>query len=169
MNTNFLGTGLLRSATLLISTLVLSSATSLAHYFGPLFLATHWGAIIAVFPVALGIGILLQSVWARYIYWRDRRAGRWVLYKLGPNPFLQLVLVFGVLMIVWAIPAWIIYSVLQPEYPKRALKISVFLLTTGSGILYYIHNKEKLPSIADKITYFSGVTLGPVGVIEIIL
>ncbi|MFC1896740.1 hypothetical protein ACFL0Q_08820, partial [Thermodesulfobacteriota bacterium] len=69
----------------------------------------------------------------------------------------------------WALPALIIYWYFHPEYPKRAVKIFALLIGIAFSSLYYLANQEKVPSIADKVTFFPGVILETVGVLELIL
>jgi hypothetical protein len=37
------------------------------------------------------------------------------------------------------------------------------------ALLYFIYHQEEFPTMADKVTYFSGVCLGPAAAIQIIL
>jgi hypothetical protein len=77
--------------------------------------------------------------------------------------------VCSVLLITWAVPAFILYLVLNQGSYKRGIQIATFMVSTGIGILYYLRNKEKFPGAADKVTYFCGVCLGPATVVTLLL
>jgi hypothetical protein len=66
------------------------------------------------------------------------------------------------------LPALIIYWHFNPEYPERAVKIFTLLIGIAFSTLYFLNNREKFPTIADKVTFFTGVILAPVGVLELI-
>ena len=86
----------------------------------------------------------------------------------GPNRN-PLTLLFSILLIVWAIPVLVIYWIISPNPPQKAVKIAVLLMSTGTGTMYFLYNRDQFPSIADKVTYFAGMTLTPVGVLDILL
>ena len=79
-----------------------------------------------------------------------------------------LILLVGVLCIVWTFPSLVIYWIIAPHNYKRAIEIAVFFSSTGSAFLYYYKNSVKFPSVADKVTFFSGVCLGPVAAVQIL-
>ena len=85
------------------------------------------------------------------------------------NPYIgALGTILALLFVFLAVPALIIYLAIHPNPPGTSLKIGAFFLSTGIGILYYFFNKDKFPSLADKVMFFTGILLGPVGVFEII-
>ena len=75
----------------------------------------------------------------------------------------------GILCALWALPAFIIYWMVAPGNFKKAIQIFVFLASASVGLLYYLTNRDKLPTLADKVTFFSGVCLGPITVVEIFM
>ncbi len=77
-------------------------------------------------------------------------------------------LLLYVMVIVFTFPAIIIYWVLKPEDIKKAIEITVLLISISAGLIYYFKNKEKFPKPSDKITFFTGVFLGPVGIVKIL-
>ncbi|MBZ5498376.1 MAG: hypothetical protein LAP85_18405 [Acidobacteriia bacterium] len=84
--------------------------------------------------------------------------------------FLQaLAMTLAALMCLCSIPAFFIYLALSPEHYAKAIRISVLLVSTGIGTFYYLTRRERFPTVADKVTFFTGVVLGPVGVTEILL
>jgi hypothetical protein len=85
------------------------------------------------------------------------------------GPFGIIGMIFGIMCVIWAFPSLIIYWYLNPEFPERAIKIFALLISVGFSILYFAANREKFPRIADRITFFTGVGLGPVAVLEILL
>jgi hypothetical protein len=106
--------------------------------------------------IAAVLGLFLFCVWAI-------RAPK--MYEgLGP-----VVLLSGVLLVVWAIPALVIYWFLNPATPKRAIQIAALFLSTGVAILYYLKNMEKFPHPDQKVTFFVGVSLTPPTVLEWLL
>ena len=101
---------------------------------------------------------------------RDRKENRNVCYCMDSlSPFGAIGAIFGMMCAVWAVPALIINWHLNPETPKRAIKIFALLIGIAVALLYFLANREKFPSVADKVTFFTGVILGPVGIVEITL
>lgn len=85
------------------------------------------------------------------------------------NPYIgALGTILALLLVFLAVPALIIYLASHPDPPAKSLKIGAFLISTGIGISYYFFNKDKFPSFADKVMFFTGILLGPMGVFEII-
>ena len=78
-------------------------------------------------------------------------------------------LLVGVLALVLATPVLIIYLQLGPRGYKRATQVFALLVCLGIAILYYLRYPHTLPSMADKVTFFSGVTLSPPTVLEFVL
>ena len=77
--------------------------------------------------------------------------------------------VLGYFQIVCAIPSCIIYLAVNPQHPKKALQTAVFFLSMGIALIYFLKNKEKFSSVADKVAYFTGAAIGPITVIELLL
>lgn len=116
----------------------------------------------------LSMSIHLIIVWR--VFERDKKEGRNVLDCFSIlSPFAGVGVIFAMMCAVWAIPALIIYRSLNPETPKKAIIIFSVLIGTTSSILYFLANREKFPSIADKITFFTGVILGPAGFLEALI
>ena len=74
----------------------------------------------------------------------------------------------GLLFVLWAPPALIIYWAVHPEPPEMSLKIAVFSMSAATGILYFIVCKDRFPSAIHKITFFTGMSLGLLGVFGLI-
>lgn len=90
--------------------------------------------------------------------------------RRAENILAPLVLTFGILSILSAIPAFlfVILSV-DPLSQKKLLRIYVFFASVVCSSVYYYLNTHRFHSLADKITFFSGVGLGPVAVVQIFL
>jgi hypothetical protein len=80
----------------------------------------------------------------------------------------DLLLLGGILLIIWTFPALILFWIIKPTGLRSSIKISIFFISAFIGTIYYFRNQRKFPTVADKVTYFSGVLLGPVGVYEIL-
>ena len=70
-------------------------------------------------------------------------------------------------MIVWAVPSALLFWSLNPESLPIGLKLACFLLSIGVAIVYYHVNPGAITSVADKVSFFSGVSLGPVTVLSV--
>ncbi|MDO5968936.1 hypothetical protein Q4Q35_03875 [Flavivirga aquimarina] len=70
--------------------------------------------------------------------------------------------------IIWIVPAIMIYWILNPENVNKAIRISVFIVSLSCSVIYFLLNREKFKSPGDIVGYFSGATIGPVGVTEIL-
>lgn len=79
-----------------------------------------------------------------------------------------LLLLIASFLIVWALPALLIYWSLDPRQYRHAIKIGTFLLSCGIGIAYYRSHRQAFHSTADRVTYFTGVCLGPAAAVEIL-
>ena len=128
---------------------------------------SYWGMLLNVkFWPWISFGLLAVYIISKIIHyiivWRileeDRKKGRIVCYCMSSlSPFGAIAAIFGIMCAVWALPALIIYWTLNPESPKRAIKICALLIGIAFSILYFLANREKFPSIADKVTFFTGV------------
>ena len=145
-------------------------AGTFLSYGGILLNVLFWPWIASFLTILLIIPTFIHFIIVWRVLRRDRREGRNVLYNMSSlSPFGAIAAVFGLMCAVWALPALIIYWYLNPEYPKRAIKICALLIGIASSCLYFLANREKFPSVADKVTLFIGVILGPVGILEIVL
>jgi len=52
---------------------------------------------------------------------------------------------------------------------KKALEITVLLLSIGISILYFIYHKEKFPAVADKVTFFAGIIATRIIIIQVLM
>lgn len=87
-----------------------------------------------------------------------------------PKPYGPLLGLFGVLIVVWTIPAIILYWVLEPSSLKKGLQVTSLIVGLCFGLIYYWYKySSEKPSLADKITYFSGFTIGPPTILEFLL
>jgi len=88
----------------------------------------------------------------------------------GPSEIFQMILsLIALLLFLCVIPALIVYSLTNPLNFKKVIKICVFVSSTLLALVYYLSNRKKFKSPFDTISFFSGVCLGPVVVIEIFL
>jgi hypothetical protein len=88
----------------------------------------------------------------------------------GPSETIQAVLsLVAILLFLWALPALILYWMINPNNLKKAIRIGVFLSSASLSLVFYLSNKKMFKSPADIVSFFSGACLGPVAVIEILL
>ncbi|MBI4683478.1 MAG: hypothetical protein HY757_10325 [Nitrospirae bacterium] len=73
----------------------------------------------------------------------------------------------GLLLVLWALPALIIYLAIHPDPPGKLLNIIVFFMCGGTGILYFISDRDSFSSVADKVMFFTGILLGSLGAVKI--
>lgn len=81
----------------------------------------------------------------------------------------SMVVLLGVMATVWSVPALVLFSLFWPGDFRRPVSLAVFLISIGLGIFLYRRWRDQLVTPADKITFFTGVLLGPVGVVRILL
>lgn len=164
INRSFLARTTLHFITGIVSTLIIG----IVSYF----------AIINILKLLeeeiISISILLTPAFLTiYSLICDRYCEKRISYNgvpYGDNIDLRLVLLFsGILCVVWAIPALIIFWLITPENHKKATQVGIFFICIGFSILYYWRHPEKFPTIADKVSFFTGVGLGPVTVIQIFI
>lgn len=74
----------------------------------------------------------------------------------------------GLLLMLLALPALIIYWAVHPAQPEMSLSVCAFLMSIGISILYYLSNREQFPSAAGKAAFVAGILLGLAGVIKVI-
>jgi energy-coupling factor transporter transmembrane protein EcfT len=119
-----------------------------------------------IFPAIVGGVIILVAL----IIFGGALAKLWLLKpSQPPNPPWLLLLLLGILCISFSGPALLLYWVLRPEYHKKAIQTSVFLLGLGAALLYLRARPEKLPTMADKVTFLTGVCLGPPTALEFMI
>jgi hypothetical protein len=88
----------------------------------------------------------------------------------GPSETIQAILsLVAVLLFLWALPALILYWMINPDNLKKAIRIGVFLSSSSLSLVFYLSNKKRFRSPADIVSFFSGACLGPVAIIEILL
>lgn len=88
---------------------------------------------------------------------------------LDPQLFQLLVTLFAVMCVCWSFPALIIYWFLNPNSPKGAIQVFAVIICAGGSIIHYYKIKRALPTLGDRITYFTSAILGPATVIQFIL
>jgi hypothetical protein len=71
----------------------------------------------------------------------------------------------GTIFLLVAVPALILYWAVHPALPETALNVCVYVMSAGISIFYYLSNRDQFTSPADRILYFSGILLGPAGII----
>jgi hypothetical protein len=59
-----------------------------------------------------------------------------------------------------------IYLRIGPPGYKRAIQVFAFLVCLGGAIIFYLRYPNRLPSIADKVGFFTGVAIAPPTVLE---
>lgn len=85
------------------------------------------------------------------------------------NPYIGVLgTVSGLLLLLWAVPALIIYWIKHPDSPGMSLKAGAYSLSAAAGILYFFLCRDKYPSIADKAAFLAGISLGPWGAFRFI-
>ena len=72
------------------------------------------------------------------------------------------------LFLLLAVPAIILYWVAHPEQPETSLNACVYFMSAGISTFYYLSNRDQFASPAERILYFAGILLGPLGIIWII-
>jgi hypothetical protein len=88
----------------------------------------------------------------------------------GPSETIQAILsLVAILLFLWAIPALIIYWIVNPANLKKAIKIGVFFSSSALSVFFYLSNRKLFRSPADIVGFFSGTCLGPVAIIDILL
>ena len=121
-----------------------------------------WGVLVILIYLVI---LLVESY-----YWLVRAYTRDMTLMMEMKKRIDtLKLLLGYFLIVWAIPTSLVYWIVSPQYPKKAVQLGVFFMSSGIAILYYLKNPKKFPSVADKVTFFSGVCIGPISVIEILM
>lgn len=108
---------------------------------------------------------MLSPFWQvsyKTLYAKLKRISRYDLIKRFP-------LILGYFLVVCAIPSCVIYLATNPQHPKKALQTAIFFVSMGIALIYFLKNKETFPSVADKVTYFTGAAIVPITVIEFLL
>lgn len=85
------------------------------------------------------------------------------------NPYIGAVITVMVLLLVlWCVPALIIYLVVYPDPPGKLLKISAFCISAGICISFLYYNKDEFPSVRDKLIFIAGILCGTALAINIL-
>jgi len=88
------------------------------------------------------------------------------------RPVYPYIIASGALMmllwVLWSVPALIMYWFVQPHSPGTSLGFIVYFMSVGSGILYYLSNKDQFPTLSHRITFFAGVLFAPAGAVKIL-
>jgi hypothetical protein len=172
--------------TSLITGLLLSAGLSLFFYFGIL-ITYHYLPGSVLLPVCL-IVIFSLLFWTniKYDHMLDLNdvfsktisfdmkistgfAGFFLRFMRPLTPYIGAVITLAViLLLLWGVPALIIYLVIYPGPAGTLLIIGVFCLSSGTCISYFYSNKDAFPSVADKTMFFIGILCGTAGVISIL-
>ncbi len=83
-------------------------------------------------------------------------------YIIATGALLMLLLVLG------TVPALFIYWVVHPHSPGMSLAFAVYSMSAGTGLFYYVFNKDQFSSVSDRILFFAGALLAPAGAVEIL-
>jgi hypothetical protein len=75
--------------------------------------------------------------------------------------------ILAIMCILYSVPVIILIWLLNPTNLKKPILVTVLILSIVISIFFY--DKEKLPTLADKVTYFAGVTLTPVGILSFLI
>ncbi|MBI5665900.1 MAG: hypothetical protein HZC49_12570 [Nitrospirae bacterium] len=90
-------------------------------------------------------------------------------YMRPLNPYISvLITMLVMLLLLLTGPALIIYLMTYPGPPGALLKICVLFISTGICMLYFYHDRDTFPSIADKLMFITGTLLGTVALINIL-
>jgi len=87
----------------------------------------------------------------------------------GPETFQLIMTLIGIICITTAFPALFVYWMTSPHEYKKAVKVCVFFISVSFSIIFYLSNRDKFSKISEIIGFFSGVCLGPVAVVDILL
>jgi hypothetical protein len=133
---------------------------------GP-FLLAHEN--IGWFIIFLSFVVLLVVYQASLISRRSSRSGNvggggGAGYTVKPH-----VTLVAVLALVLAPALLIIYLKIGPPGYKRAIQVFALFACLGGAIIFYLRYPDRLPSVADKVGFFTGVTLAPPTVLEWLL
>jgi hypothetical protein len=72
------------------------------------------------------------------------------------------------LCLILSLPALIIYWAVDPAQYETALKTGVFIMSTFIGILYFFSSRDVIISPINRIMFFTGILLGPVGAFKVL-
>lgn len=75
---------------------------------------------------------------------------------------------FIIMCVIWIVPSLLSYLIFDIERTDKVIKVTVFVISLICSTIYFLYNREKFKGPGDKVGYFSGAILGPVGVAEIL-
>jgi hypothetical protein len=67
------------------------------------------------------------------------------------------------------VPSILFSWILIPDDKVKSIKLTIFIVSANSSIVYFIFNKNKFKGPADIVSFFTGASLGPVAVTELLL
>lgn len=120
-------------------------------------------------PFLILVSLVLTILLVLFHRFSDRN----VFYSYEPpfSRFLRhpLFLLFFLLLAVWTFPAIFLYWFFEPENLKKGIQVTSLLLGILFSVSYYFFNSDDFKSTADKVSFFSGVILGPPTAFEFLL
>jgi hypothetical protein len=72
------------------------------------------------------------------------------------------------LLMLWAVPAVIIYIAVHPGVPDNSLRVVVFIMSVVTSVLYYRSNRDQFSAPADKAGFLAASLIGPLAVVNIL-
>lgn len=88
----------------------------------------------------------------------------------GPAETIQVILsLVAILLFLLVIPALIIYCINNPNNLKKDIRIGIFLSSAALSTVFYLSNKKIFKSPIDTVSFFTGVCLGSLAILDIFL
>jgi len=155
--------------------ITLSACLSLFLYFGILLIYNFFPlssmimfGMVLVFSLIFWMNIKydhmldLNDVFSKTISFdmksRNGFAGFFVRFLRPLNPYIGLsVTVLVLVLVLWGVPASIIYLLVYPGPPDKLLKVIVLCMSTGTCLLFFYYNRDAFPSMKDKLMFIAGV------------
>lgn len=150
----------------------LCAGLAVALYASMLTRAVTWAGpfnfIITAIVVGTATWLLIVGIVLFEVLVYREKVSDYVTTSFG-SPSDGVLLLGAVLLIVLAFPAFVVVWQSDVGRWKYGIQVAVFFLSLGTGFLVHRKFPDMLPSVADKVTYFTGVGLGPAGVFQILI
>lgn len=174
-------TYLLRS---FVTGFIVAAGLALCFYYGILLTYRYFPGpsvmmlgLIMVFSLLLWINIKcdhmldLNDVFSKTISFdmknRAGLAGFFLRYLRPFSPYIGVVIAFiFIVLVLWSVPALIMYLFVYPGPPGKLLNISVYCLSTGVCLLFYYANRDAFRSGRDKFMFIAGILCGAAALLK---